>query len=119
MSRPARSLAVFSVYVILLGLALLVIPDVWLPLYGLPKAADVWVRVVGMLLVLLAFYYVQAARHEMMLFIRWTVYTRASVILFLGVFVLLGLAEPPVLLVGVIDLSGAIWTGIELRRVQG
>jgi hypothetical protein len=115
MSRPSRTLAVFSIYVVLLGAALLFVPDVWLPLYGLPRAADVWVRVSGMLLVLLAFYYVQAARHELHLFIRWTVYTRASVIVFLGIFVLLGLAEAPVLLVGVIDLAGAVWTWFELR----
>jgi hypothetical protein len=106
MSRPSRTLAVFSIYVVLLVAALLFVPSVWLPLYGLPQAADVWVRVVGMLLVLLAFYYVQAARHELHLFIRRTVYTRASVMVFPGIFVLL---------VGVIDLTGAVWTWFELR----
>jgi hypothetical protein len=56
-----------------------------------------------------------AGRHGLTSFIRCSVYTRASVILFFIAFVLLGLAKPVVILLGVIDLAAAIWTALALR----
>ena len=54
--------------------------------------------------------------HELTDFIRWTMYPRSTVILFFAAFVLLGLARPPLLLFGVVDLFGAIWTGLAMRK---
>jgi hypothetical protein len=68
-----------------------------------------------MFLIYLGFYYTQAARKEMTDFFRWTVYTRSTVIVFFAVFVLLKFAGPPLIMFGVIDLLGAIWTGLALR----
>jgi hypothetical protein len=48
-------------------------------------------------------------------FLKLTVYTRSSLIVFFAAFVLLGLASPPLILFGVVDLLGAIWTGLALR----
>jgi hypothetical protein len=115
MSSSAKSIFVFGIYVAVLGVTLLVAANVLLSLFGIPATNEVWIRVVGMLLVLLAFYYVQAAREELTDFFQWTVYTRASVIVFFIVFVVLGLAQPILILCGAIDLLGAIWTGLALR----
>ena len=115
MSNSARSMFVFGIYVLVLGITLLVAPNILLALFGLPATDQVWIRVVGMLLCLLAFYYIQAARNELAAFFRWTVYTRASVIVFFIVFVALGLAKPVLILFGGIDLLGAIWTALALR----
>lgn len=115
MSKSARSVFVFGVYLTALGVILLVAPNFLLGMFFLPSATDVWIRVVGMLLMALGYYYTQAARKEMTDFFRWTMYLRSAVILFFIVFVLLGFADPPLVLFGVVDLLGAIWTGITLR----
>ena len=60
-------------------------------------------------------YYIQVARKEMTDFFKLTVYTRSSLIIFFAAFVLLGLASPTLILFGVVDLLGAIWTGLALR----
>jgi hypothetical protein len=65
--------------------------------------------------IVLAFYYLHAARAEMTEFFQWTVYARASVIVFFSAFVALGLVEPVLILFGVIDLLGAGWTEMALR----
>jgi len=52
---------------------------------------------------------------EMTDFFRWTVYTRSTVIVFFAAFVLLGFARPPLIMFGVVDLLGAIWTSLALR----
>jgi len=90
-------------------------PNVMLTLFAYPTTEEVWIRVVGMLLVLLAFYYIQAARRELTDFFQWTVYARASVILFLIAFVVLDLARPILILFGAVDLLAALWTEATLR----
>jgi hypothetical protein len=115
MSKGARSVFVFGLYLAVLGIVLLVAPNFLLELFFLPSTPEVWVRVVGMLVLFLAFYYTQAARKELTDFVRWTVYPRSTVILFFGAFVLLGFARPALILFGIVDLVGAIWTNLALR----
>ncbi len=115
MSKSARSVFVFGLYLVLLGIVLMVIPNLLLGIFFLPSTTEVWIRVAGMLLLFLGFYYTMAARKEMTDFFQWTVYVRSSVIIFFTVFVLLGYAKAPLILFGVVDLLGAIWTSIALR----
>ena len=115
MSNSARSVLVFGLYLIALGMVLLVIPNVLFGLFTLPDAADVWTRVSGMLVLFLGFYYIQAARKNLTDFFRWTVYVRTSVIVFFTIFVLLGFATAPLILFAVVDLLGGVWTGLALR----
>jgi hypothetical protein len=115
LSKSARSIFVFGLYFWLLGACLLIAPNLLLGIFQIPSTDEVWIRVVGMLIFLLGVYYVLAARKEMTDFFRWTVYVRASVILFLITFVLLGFVKPILILIGVVDFLGAIWTGMALR----
>lgn len=40
---------------------------------------------------------------------------RSSVIVFFGAFVLLGFVSPVLILFGLVDLLGAVWTALALR----
>jgi hypothetical protein len=115
MSKAARSLFVFGIYLVALGLFLLIAPNTLITLFGLPETHDVWIRVVGMLLVLLAYYDIQAARKEATEFFRWSVVARATVIVFFAGFVIADLVRPILLLFGGVDLVGAVWTHLALR----
>jgi len=115
MSKSARSLFVFGCYLGVLGLVLVTVPNPLLRIFQLPATNEVWIRVVGMLIIILCFYYTQVARKELRDFIQWTVYTRSVVILFFIAFVLLKYASPTLILIGVVDLLGAIWTALALR----
>lgn len=114
--RAARSVLAFAVYLVGLGLFLVIAPNRLIMLFGLPETQDVWIRVVGMLLVLLAYYDIQAARKELVDFLRWSVIARAAVIVFFAGFVLAGLVRPILLLFGAIDLAGAVWTHLALHQ---
>ena len=109
MSKAATSVLVFGVYLIVNGLGFLLAPNIPLSLFGFPTTAEPWIRVAGMLLLMLAYYFIQAARNEMTWFFRLTVHHRASVIVFFVAFVVLGLAQPIMILFGVVDLLAAIW----------
>ncbi len=118
MSKAARSVFIFGIYLAFTGIFLLLLPNILIGMVGLPETNEVWIRVVGMLVLFLAFYYTQAARSEMTDFFRWTVYVRSLVIVFFIAFVLLDLAGPPLIIFGVIDLLCAAWTGMALKTEE-
>jgi hypothetical protein len=115
MSKSALSVFVFGLYLLVLGIVLLVVPNFLLGLFSLPSTTEVGIRVAGMLVLFLGIYYTLAGRNEMANFFQWTVYVRSSVILFFIAFVLLDFVKPQLILFGVVDLLGAIWTGFALR----
>jgi predicted cation transporter len=116
MTPAARSVRVFAVYLFVLSLALLFAPNTLLALFGFPATTEVWIRVVGMLVAILAMYYWTAAAAELTPFFRATVLGRICVQLFLLAFVLAGWSSWPLLLFGGVDLAGAAWTWMALRR---
>jgi len=120
MSRAARSVFFFSIYVISLGVFLVVAPNILLKFFNIPETSEVWIRVVGMMVLLIGFYYFQAATNEEGLtkFFRWTIYARSTVIIFFSIFVLLNFIKPTLILFGVFDLAGAIWTTLALRSTS-
>ncbi len=118
MTRSGRSLWVFGLYVWLVAAGLLLIPNLMLGLFGLPETNEIWIRVVGIPLVLLGGYYFLAGRNDLVPFIRWSVPARASVILFYLILALTGAVKPTILLFGVVDLVGAGWTALSIRADQ-
>jgi hypothetical protein len=115
MPGSLKSLLVFSFYVFGLALSLLIAPNFFLRMLGIPTTTEVWVRCAGMLLLGYGFYYACVLRSRMVEFLPFTVYVRSLVIVFFSVFVALGWARPVFIVFGVIDLAGAIWTAAALR----
>lgn len=115
MSKPAISVFAHGIYLALSGAALITVPNLLFGLLGIPGTNEVWIRVVGVLTLILGFYFTQAARKEVLEFMRWTVYARLTFMSFCVIFVLAGFIGPVLLLFGVLDLAGAIWTGLALR----
>jgi hypothetical protein len=115
MSRAATSMFVFGIYLLVLGPTLVVAPAFLTGLFGLDAPQEVWIRVLGAIITILGFYYLFAARHETKDFFWMTVWGRPAVLVFFTAFVLLGLAEPILILFGVVDLLGAGWTFAALR----
>ena len=115
MSRSAMSVFVFSIYLYILGFVLVVTPDILIRIFSFPEADGLWIRVVGMLVIILGFYYSHAARADFKPFFVWTVIGRASVLLFFIAFVVAGLAPPALILFGLVDFVAAMWTLFAMR----
>jgi len=119
MSRAARSILVFGIYLVGMGLGLLIAPNLLLPLLRLPPTAEFWPRILGVVALVLAYYYVMAARQELTVFFRWTVTARILVFLVFVSLVLSGVAPLPIAMLGIVDLAAAIWTSRALRLSTG
>lgn len=114
MSKSAISVLVFSGYLALTGLTFLVLPNLGLPLFGFAETSEPWIRVVGTLTLVLAYFFAQSARSELRRFFQLTIHARIFVFLTLGIMGL-SMGLPMLAAFGVIDLLAASWTFLALR----
>ena len=115
MSKSAFSAKVFAVYLFLAGALLAIAPNLLLSLLQIPQTSEVWIRVVGLVAFMIGVYAWVAATHEFTPFLVASVYTRFVVFVAFVAFAALGLGSPVILLFGVADLAGGIWTHFALR----
>ena len=116
MTPAAKSVYYFGFYLYLLGVTLIFIPNFLLKTIGLPETNEVWIRVVGLLVLLIGFYYHQAGAKNISVFIPLTIPTRIMVFVTFLAFALLQMAGPVLAGFGAIDLAGAIWTFMALKK---
>ena len=118
MSKTAFSIKASCCYIIALGLALVVVPNLLLAALRMPPTSEVWIRVLGMVVINFGIFFWVAAQTEAVALFRATLYVRPLVLAWLAAFVLLGLAPPQLLVFGVIEAAGALWTWLALRADQ-
>ncbi|HEY3163599.1 MAG TPA: hypothetical protein VGJ71_04530 [Candidatus Limnocylindrales bacterium] len=116
MSPAARTMLVYSIYSFGLGATLLLVPNIPLPLFGLPQAAEVWIRVAGMTVIFLSSFFFIAARNEYREIFAGSVVTRLAVPFFFAGFALAGYTSWNILLFTPFDVLFALWTWSSLRQ---
>ncbi len=116
MSSAARSILVYSIYVLGLGAALVLLPNIPLPIFGLAQANEVWIRVAGMTVIFLGIFYVVAARNEYREIFVASVFIRVAIVGFFAAFAAAGFTSWNILLLTPLDVVFALWTTVELRR---
>lgn len=113
MSSAAKTIAGFALYMTPVGAILVVAPNFLLPLLGLPPTDEPWIRILGMFMIVVSYYYYRAATSEATEFFRATVHGRTVMALFLAY---LGIVGAPVLvLFAAAELLGAVITALALR----
>ena len=118
MSSAARSVYVFGIYLIVLGGILIGSPNTLLTLFGIPTTTEPWIRVVGMLVMVVGMLDIASARGEQTKFMQASVYARFFVLLMFVVFAATGIAPAILILFGVVDAAGAIWTHTALKSLK-
>lgn len=118
MTYPAKTVLAFGLYLLGLGALLVLAPNLLLSAFGIPATPEVWIRVVGMLVLELGVCYVAAARGNWQGFIQLTIPLRLSVIFFFAAFVLLARAPSTLVLFGAADFAFALWTWTATRSVR-
>lgn len=116
MSPAGRSMVVFGIYLLVSGIGFFFVPNIVLPILGLPLAADFWVRITGVVACVIGYYYLVSARAELTTFFRATTYARTGVCVALLLLLLTSSAPVALLPLGIIDLIGAAWTHFALRQ---
>lgn len=115
MSKAAFTIRAFGYYLLVLGVVLILIPNVLLTMSFMPPTSEVWIRVVGVVVFNIGVYYIYAAKCEATAFFRASVYARTFVLAAFAAFALLGLANPMLVLFGTVDFVGGLWTWKALK----
>jgi len=115
MSSAGLSLFVFGIYVALSGLGFALIPNTALDMFGMPATEEPWLRILGVVMVALGYYYVQTGRKDIRSFFRWSIHARVGVFVVFVIFYFLNWAPLTILMFGAADLIGSIWTFFALR----
>ena len=116
MSTAAKSIYYFSFYLYLTGVTLIAIPNTFLGVAKLPETNEVWIRVVGVLAVGIAYYYHRMSAENITAMFKHTVVARLFVFLCFTVFVIAKFVAPVFIIFGIIDLLSALWTFSALRK---
>jgi hypothetical protein len=116
MSAAAKSIYYFGFYLYLVGITLIAVPNFLLGIVQIPETNEVWIKVVGVLVVCLGYYYHRSGGNNDVAFCRLTVPTRIFVFLSFLTFALAGYVSKMIIGFGAIDLLGAVWTWLSLRK---
>ncbi|MCW5923581.1 MAG: hypothetical protein KIS77_14650 [Saprospiraceae bacterium] len=116
MNKASKTVYYFGFYLLLVGTTLIFAPNILLSIFGMDTTGEVWIMVVGVLVINIGLYYILTSPTNNETFNRTTVYTRALVVAWFALFVMLGWAKPALLFFGGVDLSGAAWTWISLKK---
>ena len=116
MTRAARSVFVFGIYLVATGLILLAAPNFLLSVLRLPPTTEPWIRVLGIPMFVMGGFHIAAARANLVQFFQFTLWGRPFVLIAMVVLVVLRLAPPILIVFGLVDAAGAAWTLITLRK---
>ncbi len=116
MTNAGKSVYYFGFYLMILGITLTGFPNTLLSTFQLPETSEVWIRVVGILVFNIGLYYVFMAPTNNALFYTLTIYTRASILVWFIVFVIIGWAPATLIAFGLADMAGAAWTFMAMRN---
>lgn len=118
MNRISKSIFIFGLYSILMGIVLLFVPNIVLPIVGLPISNEPWIRLLGFVLICSSYYYIRSAINGNVDFARYTMHTRFFAPVVVIYLITTGKADGHFLSFGLIDGLGGLWTWLEIKKAE-
>lgn len=116
MNPTILSIYVFGVYLIFVGAGFLFVPNMVLPIFKFPKTDEPWIRVMAILVLIIAYFYMVAAYYNLHPIFWVTVFGRFFVFISFLILVMLKKSKPMLLMFGLVDALGALWTFLTLLK---
>jgi len=116
MTASAKSVYFFGIYLYVVGLTLIFFPNLLLRTLQIEETSEVWIRVVGVLAFTIGFYYHRSGAANLTVFLKLTIPTRCFVFVTFLAFALLKYVSPVIIIFGAVDLAGAAWTWLALKK---
>jgi hypothetical protein len=110
-----KSMYAQMAYVIVAGLGLLLVPNLLIGIFGFEPTNEIWIRIMGLLVSVLGFYYYYMAHYGNHKVVWATVLGRLVFCSGLVVFVLLGMAKPALIGFAVVESAFALWSWKEIK----
>jgi hypothetical protein len=118
MKNVTNSLYVQMFYMLGMGAGFLFMPNVVLPMFGLQTTTEVWIRVLGALVIGFAGYYYACIKSEHVPYFKATVYGRYWFCGCLVVLAALQLGDPMLYVFAAVETSFTVWTHVALKKAN-
>jgi hypothetical protein len=116
MQKIYKSLYAQVAYVILSGVSLIFFPNFLLKILGFEPTQEIWIRILGLLVLILSIYYDRLAKYGNDKTVMATVLGRAAFCTGLVLFVIIGIGKPMLLGFAFVESLFAFWTWQEVRK---
>lgn len=116
MTKAARTVWIFGIYLLIEGVFLMVAPSTILDAIGMPSSDSVWRVILGFVVAVLGYYYIRNAKANLIPFFGFTVQIR---VLQFGFFIWLYFFERGTLALAgfsFIELVAGVWTYSALKK---
>jgi hypothetical protein len=110
MSKIAFTIRIYSFYLFLMGLGMMLMPNTLLSVFGFAETTEIWIRMLGLFTFTTGIYYFQSAANEQVTFFKSTIIGRIFFFIMTVVFVFVFKQNPMLAAIGSVDLMGALWT---------
>ena len=113
--RNARfSVFVWSIYLIITGVSLFLIPTQITQLLGIDTPQEVWIKVLGATVVIIGVHFAGGVLNKSQWMYRYSIFSR---LIFIVALAYLAIADGPwqLWLFAIVDAVGALWTYVALR----
>ncbi len=110
MTPAAKSICYFASYPFLAGLSMIFAPALLLRILGFPVEGLDWIRMLGVVTTIVAYYYLRVGRSGFTPFFCWSVQMRSLIPLVFTTMVLMFGMNPIYVLLTLPDFFGALWT---------
>lgn len=116
MTRVKKSVLIFGIYSMIMGVVLLCFSKTILPVFNLPISNEPWIYLLGFVLCCSSYYYIRSAFHNNNSFAEYTIHTRAFAPVIVAILIISGKADWHFLTFGIVDGLGGFWTWLEIKR---
>ena len=114
MNLVELSMFIFGIYIAVVALTFVFVPNMFLKLFRFEPTTEPWIRVLGIIIAILAYYYIHSALVGIPDFFWLTVWGRFALLPSFLLLVLAGKAKRQLIGFGVVDAAFAVWTLLAL-----
>lgn len=116
MNPACRTIYLFGFYPLLAGLSMIIAPALPLQLLGWPIEGLDWIRMLGVVTMIVGYYYLQLGRNDVLTFCKYSAQMRLLIpVVFTGMVFAFGM-NPLYIALTAVDFLGGVWTWQALRK---
>lgn len=114
MKKTEVSIKVWSIYLFVLGLSMVIVPASTVGMFGYSNTGELWIRFVGILSVVLAMFYFQIARHKVQVLYSWKIAGHVFGTTCMVAFLVLGIADHRIIGTILVEVLACLWTALAM-----
>ncbi len=107
-----------TIYMFVMGLGIVLIPQVQLPLFGFQPPQEIWVRVLGALILGFGYVNLRMTQQGIVPYIEASIIGRSIFCSIICIFGLMKLVEPSIFLLAAGEMTFTIWAYLGLKKIK-